>query len=325
MRKTWIAVPHCVRLTDENAWKQEGKFEFSICRSHYLIYEYQIPGPTKLGEIVTSQNTPERTMDERVISVTLEHSILQVEETVKQIVTTDETIDATIQSLSSSVTPVIGKFDASLRRDLTRKLTNSLQNTNKVHTGITARACTTFSRKLQLKGERDGRRIDVAYGFQRHAYDIYLVYMDFLRVYYSRSPLGIRRTMRKWPQVNGADHSNLLAVRAPVGSIHFWQLLPELQTVDSTKYRMEVSDPFEIETHPVQRVRHPQVEHPRPDEPTLYQVSRATFPFKWIEREGPWTREELLAIEQEQAELDGSWWAWQDQPKRRKRKRFWQR
>jgi hypothetical protein len=325
MRKTWIAVPHCVRLTDEDAWKQEGRFEFSICRSHYLILEHQIPGPTKLGEVVTSQHTPRQTMDEMVISMTLEHSVLQVEETVKQIVTTDESIEAAVQSITAAVTPSIGKFDSSLRSELTRKLTNSLQNSTKSHTAVTARACTTFSRKLQIRGAQEGRRIDVAYGFQRHAYDIYLVYMDFLRVYYTRSPLGIRRTMRKWPKATGDDASNLLVIKAPVGSIHFWRLLPELQTVDSTQYRMEVHDPFEVETHQIKRVRSPQVEHPRPDEPTLYQVSRAAFPFRWIEREGPWTREELLSIEKEQAELDGSWWVWQDQPKPRKRKPFWRR
>jgi hypothetical protein len=41
--------------------------------------------------------------------------------------------------------------------------------------------------------------------------------------------------------------------------------------------------------------------------PTLYTLSNIAFPLRWIDRKGPWTREELEQIEMEEAE-GSAWW-----------------
>jgi hypothetical protein len=45
----------------------------------------------------------------------------------------------------------------------------------------------------------------------------------------------------------------------------------------------------------------------REEPPTLYTLSNIAFPLRWIDRKGPWTREELEKIEWEEAE-GSAWW-----------------
>jgi hypothetical protein len=45
----------------------------------------------------------------------------------------------------------------------------------------------------------------------------------------------------------------------------------------------------------------------REQQPTLYTLSNIAFPLRWIDRKGPWTREELEQIEWEEAE-GSAWW-----------------
>jgi hypothetical protein len=54
----------------------------------------------------------------------------------------------------------------------------------------------------------------------------------------------------------------------------------------------------------------------REEQPTLYTLSNLAFPLRWIDRKGPWTREELEQIEWEEAE--GSAWWYQHGPGRKK-------
>jgi len=54
----------------------------------------------------------------------------------------------------------------------------------------------------------------------------------------------------------------------------------------------------------------------REEQPTLYTLSKIAFPLHWIDRKGPWTREELEKIELKEA--NGSAWWYQYGPGNKK-------
>jgi hypothetical protein len=71
-------------------------------------------------------------------------------------------------------------------------------------------------------------------------------------------------------------------------------------------YQIQVKDPDEITIALFER-RVPRAVN-FPNVPTLYQITRATFPKKWKNRrDRDWTEEELMQIEYEEAK-DTPWW-----------------
>jgi hypothetical protein len=54
----------------------------------------------------------------------------------------------------------------------------------------------------------------------------------------------------------------------------------------------------------------------RREQPTLYTLSNIAFPLRWVDRKGPWTRQELEQIELEEA--NGSAWWYSHGPGRKK-------
>ena len=87
----------------------------------------------------------------------------------------------------------------------------------------------------------------------------------------------------------------------PLASILSWKLLrsPALELAGE-KYET-IDDPLEILVEPPRLSVTPFV--PPPEKPSLYQLSNAAFPTKWIKRKGPWTEEDLRASEFD--EVDG--------------------
>ncbi|RPI06464.1 MAG: hypothetical protein EHM64_02975 [Ignavibacteriae bacterium] len=321
MNKMWITIPYSVELTDANVWQNQDDRTYYICRGHYLLFDRQISCPIATGEKISQTITPNHVMQERLVQIEQEYSIINVEETIKEILTSNETIVQTMSSLSSELkVPEIIRLGQAVKFNATEKLSQALHSTSKHQASQTSRVTTTFSSKYQISPTEKDRKLVFSYGFQRRAYDVYLVFIDYLKITYERSILGMRKKINKYPKPTTSRHSNIYPVKAPLGSIQYWQLIPDLQVIDAENYKLEVEDPYEMTVHPIERIRKPAVDYPR-GEPTLYQISRAAFPFKWVDRKGPWTRDELSQIEFDEAAREGTWWFFQHGPGKKKKQK----
>jgi hypothetical protein len=104
-------------------------------------------------------------------------------------------------------------------------------------------------------------------------------------------------------------HVNLIPMHIPLFRLFYWQLESESSLLyTETEYQAltKVAHPDRVifaELHDPIRLPMPAREEP----PTLYTLSNIAFPLRWVDRKGPWTREELEKIEWEEAE-DSAWW-----------------
>ena len=119
------------------------------------------------------------------------------------------------------------------------------------------------------------------------------------------------------PRPVGTAHVNLIPIHMPLFQLVYWNLEPESSLLyTETEYQnlTKVTHPDRVsfhELHEPLRLPMPARETP----PTLYTLSNIAFPLRWIDRKGPWTREELEQIEWEEAE--GSAWWYQNGPGRK--------
>ncbi len=161
------------------------------------------------------------------------------------------------------------------------------------------------------------QRLIAVSAYQRYAYDIYLSWVDYLRVQYRTTALGLRKKRRKYPPPSSQRHPNWIKFHVPLATAHFWRPLPKSSIVTyEARYENEVKDPEEIDIVPPEDL----LSHhaPRPDVPTLYQLSNIAFPLKWIHRKGEWTEEELKKIEDEEAVKSAWFWQYGEGKNRRK-------
>jgi hypothetical protein len=155
-------------------------------------------------------------------------------------------------------------------------------------------------------------------GYRRYHQDVYLHYIDYLFVEYRKTAFGLRKKKRNLPRPVGTAHINVIPVHIPLFRMFYWKLEDEGSLVYT-----------ETEHQTLQKVAHPDrvtfealhepIRLPMPvreETPTLYTLSNIAFPLRWIDRKGPWTREELEQIEMEEAQ--GSAWWYQYGPGKRK-------
>ena len=272
-----------------------------------MLRERQVDEGPKIGERLAVHESPPD------IGVTLVHSIEQEQvtiydkESLRKFLFEDEATYQFATNLAAGLaTSPIGKLSTEVKSTAGAKFKTSFSSSVRLQTSVTERKTIKFELTYTIDPHVTTRYASVAV-YQKYAYDIYLAFVDYLVIEYKRSFLGLRKKRKKRPVPHTRRHPNVEKFNIPFASVYFWKLLPKSSIIiEESKYENQVKDPLEMTVTPPEDTHRYHVT--MPDVPTLYQLSNVAFPLKWIEREGPWTEQELMQIEMEEAEGTAWWW-----------------
>ena len=151
----------------------------------------------------------------------------------------------------------------------------------------------------------------------RTYYEIHLTHIDYLYVTYTREWSGLRKRRRKAPKHHGTGRANnVLELNIPLATIGTWEPYKTVtvrEVADQLDFPLLARDPKEITIEPVKR-RTPHVVPVL--RPSLYHLSNAAFPLKWVKIKGPWTEDDLKAAEMEEMNSERGVWFFQHGPGR---------
>jgi len=314
-----LTVPFGEELTKEAGWIQLNRYLYFIARFHLQIEQNQTRD-FAVGDILrTYRTTPhsetevEKVFEEEVTTVDLR-------ETTRSTVLSDDLSQKVTATLAGAVKSpfyeVSSNIGAALERVIRSSVTESIRSSNTV----SRRERKSFRVRQTIKPGAPELQFAVA-GYRKYRRDVYLHYIDYLFVEYRRTAFGLRRRKQNLPRPVGTAHINLIAIHIPLFRLFYWKLEPESSLLyTETEYQnlTKVAHPDRV-TFDALWGREP-IRLPMPareELPTLYTLSNIAFPLRWIDRKGPWTREELENIEMEEA-VGSAWW-YQYGPGRKKR------
>lgn len=312
-----LTVPFAESLATEAGWMQLDRYLYFIARFHLQIEQKQT-GEFAIGDILRTFRTTPHSETEVVKAFEEEISTVDLRETIRSA--------ALSKDLNQKLTAAIAGAAKSPFYEVSANLGSSLEQTIRLSLGESIRASDTVSRRVRksftvtqsIKPGAQELQLAVA-GYRKYRRDVYLNYIDYLFVEYKTTAFGLRKKKRNMPRPVGTAHINLIPVHMPLFRLSYWKLETESSLVyTESEYQNlpKVPHPdratFE-ELREIPRLRMPA----REENPTLYTLSNIAFPLRWIDRKGPWTREELEKIELEEAE--GSAWWYQYGPGRKKR------
>ena len=262
---------------------------------------------------------------------TTPHSETEVVKVFEEEVTTVDLRETTraaalSNDLTAKVTAAIAGAAKSPFYEASTSLGASLEQTVRSSISESIRASETVSRREKrsftiTQTVRPGaQELQLAVAsYRKYQQDVFLHYIDYLFVDYRTTTFGLRKKKLNLPRPVGTAHVNLLPMHIPLFRLSYWRLEAEssllyteseYQSLPKVEHADRVT--FDELTEPI-RLPMPS----REEQPTLYTLSNIAFPLRWIDRKGPWTRQELEQIEMEEAE--GSAWWYQYGPGRRRR------
>jgi hypothetical protein len=201
---------------------------------------------------------------------------------------------------------------------LERTIHNSVAETIRSSDTVSRRERKSFKVRQTVRPGAQEYQVAVA-GYRKYSQDVFLHYIDYLFVEYRTTTFGLRKKKRNLPRPVGTAHINLIPIHMPLFRLSYWNLEAESSLVyTETEYQNlpKAAHPDRVtfdDLHEPIRLSMPA----REEHPTLYTLSNIAFPLRWIDRKGPWTREELEEIEMEEAQ--GSAWWYEYGPGRKKR------
>ena len=313
-----LVIPAVDDLTEEAGWTKLDKYLYFAVRYHLLTDDEQT-GEFLLGDVLRTFHTTDFTETEIVKTFEVEVTMANLEETTCSILLDQQLSEKVTGTIRGSAKSPFYELSADVGSALEQNIRSSVEQSIKVSRSVSARRKESFSVIQRVKPGSRELQLAVA-GYRQYTRKVFLHYIDFLFVEYQVTSLGLRR--RKWnlPRPNGNLHKNRIPINMPLFQLKYWKL----ETESSLLYTEE-------EYRQAPRVQHPdrvafealdeEIRLPLPrrlHRPTLYKLSKIAFPLQWVDRKGPWTREDLEKIELDEAE--GSAWWFQHGPGRDKNK-----
>lgn len=304
-----LNIPYSVDLTDDSAWSklEEQDYIYFIVRFHLYIHEYQSEKTTYPGEILASFHTAEKSETETISALEKEHTVTDITETISSQLLSEELLTEVAATINGNLDLLTYQFSGEARSALSHRVHSSVQTSLKSARTVTTKRQERFEIHQKVHAGSD-EKIHAVACYKPMAWDIYLHYIDYLVVEYRTTFFGLRKKKRNLPRPIGNRHVNRIKMNLPLAGINYWELLPKSSFLFSeSQYQAEKTvSPDEIgfrdELEPISLAL-----PPHPERPTLYTLSNIAFPYRWIDRDGPWTREELIKIEWDEAEGSG-WW-----------------
>src|SRR5215213_8517067 len=310
-----LTVPFGEELTKESGWTQLDRYLYFTARFHLHI-EQQQTRDFAVGDILrTYRTTPH---SETEVETVFEEDVTTVDlwETTRSAALSNdltEKIAATVAGAAKSpLYEVSANIGAALEQTIRASVTESLRSSET----ISRRERKSFTLRQTVSAGAQELQYAVA-GYRKYTQDVYLHYVDYLFVEYRRTAFGLRRKKRNLPRPVGTAHLNLIPMHIPLFRMFYWDLEAESSLLyTQTEYQnlTKVAHPDRVTFAELREpIRLPMPAREQP--PTLYTLSNIAFPLRWIDRKGPWTREELERIELDEA--DGSAWWYQYGPGRK--------
>lgn len=312
MATRYVAMPFESKLAHESGWDRlDPKTErFRTLRFHLVFDEHAVKGKNIcMGDRLSAHYAEDAQVD-LVRSIEVDMTVVRLEESVRQAVFTSELLD----EVSASLDLGLGKWSpidarASVRDTITQRVTDSVATISRIEHTVTESVRQTFEVKYNFQFQPGMSVVNVAM-YERRAVDVYLVWMDFLDVYYERTLARLRKKRVKNPPFTQGRLAaqNEVELKVPLGSFEYWKLLPESSyMIREENYKNQVKDPSDVRRVDIGKPRLFESKGLRKDVVSLYQLANAAFPLKWVDRKTEWTREELRAIELREAE-NSVWW-----------------
>ena len=311
-----LTVPFAEDLTKEAGWFQLNPYLYFTARFHLQIEQNHMRD-FAVGDILRTYRTTPHSETEVVNVFEEEVTTVDLKETTRSAALSNnlsQRITATIAGAAKSpFYEVSGNIGAALEQTIRSSVSESVRSS----ATVSRREKKTFTVRQAIKAGAPELQLAVA-GYRKYRRDVYLHYIDYLFVEYRRTALGLRRRKRNLPRPVGTAHVNLIPMHIPLFRLLYWNLESESSLLfTETEYQnlTKVAHPDRVtfeELHDSLRLPMPA----REEHPTLYTLSNIAFPLRWIDRKGPWTKEELEQIELEEAE--GSAWWYQYGPGRKR-------
>ncbi|MDR1761070.1 MAG: hypothetical protein LBR55_01325 [Bacteroidales bacterium] len=300
MKNHYFSIPTTLELTEEKNWKNgdEKKTSFYIVRFHFMVKVREIEDCTRNGEIIAVLQSPKGATQERTATKCIEKEYINFDETFTSCIVETEDLEQITNDILIGG-DIISVAKINLKNNLTRKIKESVHNTFK--SGNTIRESKTITYETKIKFDKNStEKIYQITQYQKSAFDMYLTFIDYLKVDYKTSFLGLRKKRVKEPRIQeNGKKINVLKINAPLASVHFWKLIEDTSVYrKETEYKNEVPTPNERIVFEPEDLNQYYVEIPK-QVLSLYRLSNVAFPIKWIERKCNKTKEDLMKVEED--------------------------
>jgi len=312
-----LQIPLAVDLAKEAGWTQLDKYLYFIARYHLYIEDEQTD-ELGFGDILRTFHTTDFSETEVVKGFEQECTIADVRETTRSILLENELSQKVTGTITGGAKNPLYELTANIATTLEQTIRSSVGQSIKSGHSVSTRVRKNFTISQRIKSGSSELQVAVA-GYRKYTRKVFLHYMDYLSVEYKPTALGLRKKKTNLPRPVRGKHTNRIPINMPLFKLYYWKLESEsslLYTETDYTQLPKVTHPDRITFEELnEKIRLPLPS--KPDRPTLYTLSNIAFPLRWIDRKGPWTREELEKIELDEAE--GSAWWFQYGPERNKR------
>jgi hypothetical protein len=310
-----LVLPSNDDLTAEAGWTKLDKYLYFAVRYHLYMEETQ-NDEFLLGDVLRTFRTTDFTETEIVKTFEVEITTADLEETTRSVMLEQQLNEKVTGAIQGGAKSPLYELSAEVGTALEKSIRSSVEQSIKVERSISVRRKESFSVIQRVKSGARDLQLAVA-GYRYYTRKVFLHYLDYLFVEYQVSPLGLRRKKRNLPRPEGTLHKNRILVNTPLFQLNFWRLETEsslLYTEEEYQQKPKVQHPDRVTFAALEE----EIHLPLPNRlyrPTLYKLSKIAFPVRWVDRQGPWTRQELEKTELDEAE--GSAWWFQHGPGRK--------
>ncbi len=302
-----LTIPFAETLTKEAGWTQLDRYLYFIPRFHLHIEQNQTD-QLAFGDILRTYHTTPYSETEVVKSFEEEVTIVDLRETTRSVALSDDLCRKVSATIAGAAKSPLYEVSGNLGASLEQTIRSSVEESVRASDTISRREKRTFTISQKIKSGTQDLQLAVA-GYRKYSQSVFLHYIDYLFVEYKTTTFGLRKKKRNMPRPIEYTHINRLPINMPLFKLFFW----EFETESSLLYTEAEYQNLPKVTHPdrvtfeelKEKIALPLPSHP--EHPTLYTLSNIAFPLRWVDRKGPWTREDLEKIELEEAE-GSAWW-----------------
>jgi hypothetical protein len=302
-----LQIPFAVDLTEERGWNQQDKHLYFIFRLNLHIEEDQTH-EIGFGDVLRSFRTTDFSETEMVKGFEEECTVADVQESTHSTLLTKALSNKITGQITGGAKSPFYQVSADLGASLEHTVSASLERSLKSTTSVSKRVKRSFSLSQKIKPGAKELHFAVT-GYRKYEQKVFLHYIDYLFVEYKRTALGLRKKKINLPRPEGRNHINRILINLPLFKLGYWKLESESSLLfTETEYNSlpKLEHPDRVSFEPLhEMIRRPLPSNP--DRPTLYTLSNIAFPLRWVDRTGPWTKEELEKIEMDEV-VGSAWW-----------------
>jgi len=313
LKRKSITIPISIALSNEKAWERLDKkgTSFFVIRFHFQVNERLLNETHKVGDWIgfyqSTKGMSAQHVESETASIEKIHSLKSIE---NHLLESELLGEIAVDLVNSFELPKLLKVGSTVKG----KVTSKLKDAYTLGQEILDSHKVTNTHKLEITNHYAPEETDAIVSvpvYRRRSCDIVLSFIDYLKVDYKRSPLGLRKKSKKYPPINDPrKHGNVYKVGTPIATVYYWELQHNASKFMYEKdHKPDVTDPTQITICEPITTKEGFVEFP--SVPNLYQIAKAAFPHKWIWRKpenNDWTEEDLKKIELEEVKGKANGW-----------------